>query len=127
MCLTLARKWDSASDTEIVWAKRACGVCGLANVFVNGKLYFMCDVPESNCLPQGLEPTAKPPAKPAPKAAKPLAKPSTKSAAKPAAQVAAKPAAGESSPVAPVEHLQLFRVKYSCQKKWQTERVSQQS
>ena len=57
-----------------------------------------------------------PPAKPAPKAANPRAKPSTK-AAKPAAQVgakpAAKPAAGEPIPVAPVEHVQLFKVSYS--------------
>ena len=48
-----------------------------------------------------------------------------KSAAKPAAQVAAKPAAGEPIPVAPVGHVQLFRVKYSLQKKWHTEPVSQ--
>ena len=26
MCLALARKWDSASDTDIVWAKSARGV-----------------------------------------------------------------------------------------------------
>ena len=69
----------------------------------------------------GLEPPVKPPAKPAPKAAKPRAKHSAKSSAKPAAQVAAKPAdqhaAGEPIPVAPVEHVQLFRVKYSCQKR----------
>ena len=79
------------------------------------------------CLSQGLEPTAKPPAKPAPKAAKPRAKPSTKSAAKSAAQVAAKSAAGEPILVAPVEHVQRFRVKYSHQKKWHTEPVSEQS
>ena len=72
MCL--ARKWDSASDTEIVWAKIARGVWGLANVFASGKLYFTRDVPEANCLPQRLDPPAKPPAKPAPKAAKPRAK-----------------------------------------------------
>ena len=114
-------------DTEIVWAKRARGVWGLANVFANEQLYFMCDVPEANCLPQGLEPPAKPPAKRAPKAAKTRAKPSTKSAAKPAAQVAAKPAAGEPIPEAPVEHVQLFRVKYSHQKKWHAEPVSEQS
>ena len=70
----------------------ACGAQGLAKVFANGNLYFTCDVPEANCLPQGLEP----PAKPAPKAAKPGAKPSIKSAAQPAAQ----PAAGEPIPVA---------------------------
>ena len=80
------------------------------------------------CSPQGLEPTAKPPAKPRAKPpAKPRAKPSTKSAAKPAAQVAAKSAAGEPIPVAPVEHVQLFRVKHFCQKKWHTEPVSEQS
>ena len=28
MCLALARKWDSASDTVIVWAKSARGVWG---------------------------------------------------------------------------------------------------
>ena len=42
------------SDSEIVWAKSAHGVWGLANVFASGKLYFTCDVPEANCLPQGL-------------------------------------------------------------------------
>ena len=90
---------------------RLCGhgVWGLANVFANRKLYFTCDVPEANCLPQGLEP----PAKPASKAAEPSAKPSTKSAAKPVAQVASKPAAGEPIPVAPVEHVQLFRLHCS--------------
>ena len=79
------------------------------------------------CLPQGLEPTAKPPAKPAPKAAKPRDKPSTKSAAKPAAQFADKSAAGEPILVAPFEHVQLLRVKYSYQKKWHAEPVSEQS
>ena len=125
MCLALAKKWDSASDTAIVCAKGARGVWGEANVFANRKLYSTHDVPEANCLPQGLERPAKPPA---PKAAKRPAKPSTKSAAKPAAQVAVKPvaqfAAGEPIPVAPVEHVQLFRVKYSHQKKWHTEPVS---
>ena len=107
---------DSASDTEIVWAKSACSAWGLANVFANGKLYFSRDVPEVNCLPQGLEPPAKPAAKPAPKAGKPRAKPSKR---------AAKSAAGEPIPVAPVEHVQLFKVKYSCQKKWHTEPAAQ--
>ena len=79
------------------------------------------------CLSQGLEPTAKPLAKPGPKAAKPRARPSTNSAAKPAAQVAAKSAAVEPILVAPVEHVQLFRVKYSRQKKWHAEPVSEQS
>jgi len=119
--------YTAKEDTEIVWAKSGRGVWGLANVFADGQLYFTRDVPEAKRLPQGLEPPAKPPAKPAPKAAKPRAKPSTKSAAKPAAQVAAKPAAGEPIPVAPVEHVQLFRVKYSRQKKWHTEPVSEQS
>ena len=108
---------------------RLCGVWGLAHVCANGILYFACDVPEANCLLQGLEPLAKLPAKRAPKAAKSHAKPSTKSAAKPAAQVAAKPAAqpaaSEPIPVAPVEHVQLFGVKCTCQKKWHTEPVSQ--
>ena len=107
--------YTAKEDTEIVWAKSGRGVWGLANVFADGQLYFTRDVPEAKRLPQGLEPPAKPPAKPAPKAAKPGAKPSTKSAAKPAAQVAAmpaaQPAAGEPIPVAPVEHVQLFRVK----------------
>jgi hypothetical protein len=87
----------------------------LANVFANGKLYFICDVPEANCMLQGLEPPAKPAAKPAPKAAKPHAKTSKR---------AAKPAAGKPSPVAPVEHVQLFKVKYSRQKKWHAEPVA---
>ena len=122
-----------ASHTEIVWAKSARGVWGLASVFANGKLYVTCDLPEVNWLPQGLEPPVKPPAKPAPKAAKhsakSAAKRATKVAARPAAQgaakPAAKPAAGEPIPVAPVEHVQLFRVKYSSWKKWHTEPVSQ--
>ena len=113
---------DSASDTEIVWAKSACGVWGLANVFANGKLYFTRDVPEPENLPQGLETPAKPAAKPAPKAAKPGPK---RSAAKAAAKPAAKPAAGELIPVAPVEHVQLFKVKYSHQRKWYTEPVAE--
>ena len=112
-----------------MWAKSARGVWGLGNVFANRKLYFTRDIPEANCLPQGLDPPVKPHAKPAPKAAKPGAKPSAKSAAKPATKVAAKPAtqhaAGEPIPVALVEHVQLFKVKYSRQKKWHTEPVSQ--
>ena len=51
MCLALAKKWDSASDTEIVWAKNTCGVWGLANVFAGGKLYFTCNVHKAKCLP----------------------------------------------------------------------------
>ena len=102
---------------RIVLAKSARGVWGLANFFANGKLYFTRDVPEANCLPQGLEP----PAKPAPKAAQPRAKPSTNSAAKPASLLAAV----EPIPVALVEHVHLFRVKYFRQKKWHTAPVSQ--
>ena len=49
----------------------------------------------------------------------------TGAAAKPAAKVAAKPAAGEPILVTPVEHVQLFKVEYSHQKKWHTEHVSQ--
>ena len=111
-----------------MWAKSACGVGGLANVFAMGNNFFWhfaCGVPEPNCLQQGLGP----PVKPAPKPAKPRATSSAKSAAKPAAQVAAKPvakpAAGQSICVAPVEHVQLFRVNYSRQNKWHTEPVSQ--
>ena len=73
MCLALARKRDSVSDAEILWAKNVRGVWGLANVFANGKLYFARTFPEANCLPQGLKPPAKPPTKHAPKAAKPCA------------------------------------------------------
>ena len=54
-------------------------------------------------------------AKPTPKAAKPRTKPSTKSAAKPfvhmATKPATKPAAGEPILVAPVEHVQHFKLK----------------
>ena len=46
---------------------------------------------------------------------------------KPAAQEAAKPAAEEPILVAPNEHVQLFKVKYSSQKEWHTEPVSQES
>ena len=42
-----------------------------------------------------------------------------------AVQVAANYAACEPIPVALVEHGQLFRVKYSCQKKWHREPVSE--
>ena len=42
-----------------------------------------------------------------------------------AAKVEAKPAAGELNPVAPAEHVQLFTIKYSRQKKWHTEPVSE--
>ena len=60
----------------------------------------------------------------APKAAKPRPKRSAaKPAAKPAAKVAAKPAAGEPLPVAPVDHVQLFKVKYSHQRKQYTQPV----
>ena len=58
---------------------------------------------------------------------KQLSGPGKLGTAKPAAQVAAKPAAqpaaGEPIRVAPVEYMQLFRVKYSCKKKWDTESV----
>ena len=108
---------DSASDTEIVWAKSVRGVWGLANNYANEKWSFTRDVPEVDCLPQGLEPPVKPAAKHALKAAKPRVRPSTKSAAK--------PAAGEPIRVAPIEHVQLFKVKYSRQKKWHTEPVSE--
>ena len=121
---------DSASDTEIVWVKSARGVWGLANVFAIGKLYFTRDVPEPENLPQGLETPDKPAAEPAPKAAKPgskrsAAKGAPKPAAKVAAKPAAKPAAGEPIPVAPVEHVHLFKVKYSHQRKWYTEPLPQ--
>ena len=55
-----------------------------------------------------------------PKASKCAAKP----AAKVAAKLAAKPAAGEPILVAPVEHVQLFKVKYLRQKKWHTQPVA---
>ena len=110
-----------------VWTKKSVvthdfGVWGLANVFANGT--FQADVPEANCLPQGLGPPVRPAAKPAPKAAKPLDKPSTKSAANSAAQRAAKPAAksaaGEPIPVAP-----MGMCSSSESKMWHTEPVSQ--
>ena len=84
--------------------------------FANGKGYFTRDVPEANCMPQGLEPPAKPAAKPAPKAAKTRAKPS---------KPAVKPAPGEPITVAPVQHVQLFKVKYSHQRKLHTDPVAQ--
>ena len=48
---------------------RLCGqrvrvVYGTCKCFANGKVDFNHDVPEANCLPQGLEPPAKPPAEP---------------------------------------------------------------
>ena len=98
--------------------------------FANKKLFSIRDVREPDCLPQGLEPHAKPAAnKPAPKVAKPGAKPSAKRATKPAVKVAAKPAAmpaaGDPMPVALMEHVKLFKGKYSRQKKWHTVPVSQ--
>ena len=71
-----------------------------------GFLQFHIDPHPAGTVPE-------PAAKPAPKATKPSAKP------------AAKPAAGEPISVALVEHVQLFKVKYSCQKKWCTVPVSQ--
>ena len=50
---------ENASDTENVYAKSDPGVWGLANVFANEKLYCTRDVPEPDCLPQGLGPPAK--------------------------------------------------------------------
>ena len=47
---------DSASDTEIVWAKSARGVVGLANVFANEKLDFTHDFLEPKYLPRGWSP-----------------------------------------------------------------------
>ena len=127
--LGFGQEMGRVSNAEIVWAKSARGVWGLANVLATGKVYFTHDVPQANCLPQGLEPPAKPRAKPAPKAAKSRAKPSTRSAAKHAAQMAAKPAAllaaGEPSPVAPAEHVHLFRAKHSRRKKGHTAPFSQ--
>ena len=91
MCLAFARKWDSASDTEIVWAKSARGVWGLANFFANGSM----DPEPDDCMNEhpiravpalcveGTKP--QPAAKAATKAAKPRAKPS-KHAAKPSMQ-----------------------------------------
>ena len=63
LCLALAPKRDSASDTEILWAKSVRGVWGLANVFATGNLYFARYVPEAKRLPLGLEPRAKSPAR----------------------------------------------------------------
>ena len=95
---------------------------GIGKCYCHGKLYFTRDIPEPENLPQGLEPPAKLAANPAPKAAKPGPK---RSAAKAAAKPAAKPAAREPNPVAPVEHVQLFKVKYSHQRKWFTEPVAE--
>ena len=78
------------------------------------KSYFICDVLEPNCLPQGLDPPVKPAANPAPKAAKPRAKPQPRVRRNLLPKMAAKPAAGESILVAPVEHVQLSKVKSSC-------------
>ena len=78
------------------------------------------------CLPQGLVPTAKPPAKAAPKAAKPRANPQPR--VQPNLLPRWQPRLQLESPfLAPVEHVQLFRVKSSRQKKWQTEPVSERS
>ena len=52
----VVKKTVTVRPTEIVWAKATGGVWGLANVFANGKLYVTRDVPEANCLPQGLPP-----------------------------------------------------------------------
>ena len=95
----------SASDTEIVWAKSACGVWGLANAFANRKWYFtQCS--RGKLLATG----AGGPCQGLSDAAKTCSQPSTKSVAKPAAQVAAKPAAKPAAPepiaVALVEHVQ---------------------
>ena len=86
------------------FGRSARGVQGLADGFQK-TLDFPPDVPEANCLPQGLHPPAKPVAKLSPNgAAMPRAKPSGK--------VAAKLAAFEPIPVALVAHDQLFKVQY---------------
>ena len=115
MCLPLARKWDSASDT--LCGQRVCVVYG------NGQMFL----PTENCTSRSmfLRQTAyhrgwshlpSPLPSLLPKLPNLVPNPQPKSAAKHAAQVAAKPAAllaaGEPIPVPPVEHVHVLRVKH---------------
>ena len=107
---TLARHQGSVGK-ELLWSM------GLGRVF-EAKLPFTRDVYKAKSLPQGLHPPAKPVAKPPPTdAATPRAKPS--------GMVAAKPAASEPIPLAPVNQIQLSKVKDSHQRKWHTEPIPQ--
>ena len=81
--------------------------------------------PLSTITHSGLSPLSNLPASLLPKLPNLEPSPEPKSAARPAAPVAAKPTMGAPIPMAPVEHVQLFKVKHVCQEKWHTEPVSQ--
>ena len=89
---------DDSSDsddepTEVVWAKAARGVWGMAHVF-DGKLYFTRDPMQGNFIPKNLKlPEPKPAPKPRPKAS----------------------SSGE--------HVQLFRMVYDRKKGFQAEHL----
>ena len=107
----------SCVGEECLWSM------GFGNCFEN-ELYFSRDVPEAKRLPLGLRALATPVAKtPAKGAAKPHAKPSGKVAAK----SAAKPGASEPILIAPIEDVQLFKVKCDRQKNWHMEPIPQQT
>ena len=89
---------DSDDDpTEVVWAKAARGVWGMAHVF-DGKLYFTRDHMQGNFIPKNLK---LPEPKPAPK---PRAKASSKASSS-------------------GEHVQLFRMVYHRKKGFQAEHL----
>ena len=73
---------------------------------------FTRDVPKANCLTQGLEPMSSPLPSLLQNVQNIVLNP------QPNVQPAAQPAAGQPIPLAPVEHVQPLKVKYSCIKKW---------
>ena len=86
-----------AHPDEVIWAKAARGVWGMAHVF-DGKLYFTRDHMQGNFIPSNLK---LPEPKPAPK---PQAKASSKASSS-------------------GEHVQLFRIVYDRKKGFQAEHL----
>ena len=98
----LSSSSDDSSDSddnpnEVIWAKAARGVWGMAHVF-DGKLYFTRDHMQGNFIPKNLKlPEPKPDPKPRAKAS---SKASTSG-----------------------EHVQLFRMVYDRKKGFQSEHL----
>ena len=96
----LSSSSDDSSDSddkpgEVIWAKAARGVWGMAHVF-DGKLYFTRDHMQDNFIPKNLK------------------LPEPKRAPKPQAKASSKVSSSG-------EHVQLFRMVYNCKKGLQSE------
>ena len=70
-CLSLLAKLNKGGELfgHLRSSVKGGNYSGGGWIIQQGGGYLVCDVPEANCLPQGLEPPAKPPAKPPPEAA----------------------------------------------------------